>query len=232
MTLCKKKVLFEWNFSGKKLWPKNIFHLVDRAEKIAFPPLNYDQKVEFWPFLAFLACYVQHCSHSRPSALVQLASLESSDPFMRAVRHGSPYGVLEVQYKNTCCNYGKIRSYAAANTFHPSKNICSSLLNTPNLFNWLEGHFRPTHIPRKNNENWANFDIFESILLYLDGPVMVNVALVSRVLIENMHLVDSPPYHCTIYLFYLFNIYKPLAALRAMGLAERWLNTGKEVGGF
>jgi len=56
-------------------------HLVGRAEKIAFPPLNYDQKVKFWPFLAFLACCVHHCSHSRDSALVQLASLESSDPF-------------------------------------------------------------------------------------------------------------------------------------------------------
>ena len=46
---------------------KNLFlpkfrtnsHLVGRAEKIASPPLNYDQKVEFWPFLAFLACCVQ-----------------------------------------------------------------------------------------------------------------------------------------------------------------------------
>ena len=31
--------------------------------------------------MAFLACCVQQCNHSRASALVQLASLESSDPF-------------------------------------------------------------------------------------------------------------------------------------------------------
>ena len=39
------------------------------------------EKVEFRPFSAFLADCVQHCSHFRASALVQLASLESSDPF-------------------------------------------------------------------------------------------------------------------------------------------------------
>ena len=74
------KVLFEWCFFGKKFCcdPKEIFHLVGRAEKITFLPFNDDQKVEFWPFLA---CCAQHCSHSRASALVPLASLESSDPF-------------------------------------------------------------------------------------------------------------------------------------------------------
>ena len=73
----QKKVLFEWIFLSKKFCcdPKKI---PSWAENIAFPPLNYDQKVEFWPFWA---CCVQHCSHSRASTLVQLASLESSDPF-------------------------------------------------------------------------------------------------------------------------------------------------------
>ena len=79
----KKKVLFEWIFFGKKFCcgPKKNSHLVGRAEKMAFPPLNYDQKVEFWLFLAFLTFCVQHCSHSRASVLVQLDSLESSDLF-------------------------------------------------------------------------------------------------------------------------------------------------------
>ena len=76
----QKKRLVWVNFFRQKvfLWSKTNFHLVGQAEKIAFPPLNYDQKVEFWPFLA---CCVQHCSNSRASALVQLASLESSDSF-------------------------------------------------------------------------------------------------------------------------------------------------------
>ena len=88
------------------------------TEKIAFPPLNYDQKVEFWPFLA--GC-VQHCSHSRASALVQWASLVSSDPFNVG---GStwkslwgPGGTIQ----DTCYNYGKIHSYAAAILFYPPK---------------------------------------------------------------------------------------------------------------
>ena len=42
--------------------------------------------------------------------------------YVNLTLYGS-YGVLEGRYKNTCCNYGKIRSYAAANTFYPSKNI-------------------------------------------------------------------------------------------------------------
>ena len=59
----EKKVLVCVNFFRQKvlLWPKENFHLVSRAEIIAFPSLNYDQKVEFWSFLAFLACCVQHC---------------------------------------------------------------------------------------------------------------------------------------------------------------------------
>jgi len=91
----KKKVLCEWIFLGKKFCcdPKKNSYLGGRAEKIAFPPLNYDQKVEFWPFLAFLACCVQHCSHSRASALVQLASLESSDLFyVSGSTRKSPWG--------------------------------------------------------------------------------------------------------------------------------------------
>ena len=79
----KKKSLVGVNFFRQKvfLWPKTNSHLVGRAEKIAFPPLNYDRKVKFWLFLAVLTCCVQHCSHSRASASVQLASLESSDTF-------------------------------------------------------------------------------------------------------------------------------------------------------
>jgi len=68
------------NFFQQKilLRPKKNSHLFGWAEKIAFPPLNYDQKVEFLPFSAYC---VQHSSHSRASALVHSASLESSDPF-------------------------------------------------------------------------------------------------------------------------------------------------------
>ena len=79
----QKKSPVSANFFRQKvlLWPKQNSHLIDQAEKIAFPSLNYDQKVKFWPFLAFLACCVQHCSHSRASVLVQLASLESFDLF-------------------------------------------------------------------------------------------------------------------------------------------------------
>jgi len=74
----KKKACLSEFFPAKSFV---LTQMVGRPEKIAFPPSNYDQKVEFWPFLAFSACCVQHCSHSRACALVQLASLESSDPF-------------------------------------------------------------------------------------------------------------------------------------------------------
>ena len=67
-------------------------------------------------------------------------------PFMRVVRHRSPYGVLEGRYKNSCCNYGKMHWYVAIITFYPPKKIFSSLVNTPNSFIWLEGHFRPLYL--------------------------------------------------------------------------------------
>jgi len=81
-TVQRKKSCLSEFFSAKcfVVTEKN-FHLVGGTGNIAFPPLNYDQKVEFWPFLAFLACCIQHCSHSRASALTQLALLESFDPF-------------------------------------------------------------------------------------------------------------------------------------------------------
>ena len=141
----QKKSLVWVNFFRQKvlLWPKKNSHLVGRAQKIAFSPLNYDQKVEFCPFLAFLACCMQHCIHFRACALVQLASLESSTPFMRVVRYGSPYGVLEGRYKNSCCNY---HSYVAANTIYLPPTNFSSLLNTPNSFIWLEGHLKPIYL--------------------------------------------------------------------------------------
>jgi len=81
------------NFFRQKvlLWPKKVFHLFGLTENIAFPPLNYDGNVGFRPFSAFSACCVQHCSHSTASASVQLASLESSDPF---------YGVCSTRKPN------------------------------------------------------------------------------------------------------------------------------------
>jgi len=100
-----KIVLLKWIFSGKNFCcDPNKFStwLVWLKRYDSFSPLNYDRKVEFWLFSAF-------------------SPADESD-----------YGVLEGRYKNTCCtgNYGKIRSYAAAITFYPSKNIYSNLLLT------------------------------------------------------------------------------------------------------
>ena len=49
----KKKSCLSEFFSAKSfvVTQKNS-HLVGRAGKIAFPPLNDGQKVEFWPILA------------------------------------------------------------------------------------------------------------------------------------------------------------------------------------
>jgi len=185
------------NFFRQKvlLWPKNIFYLVGLAQLIASSPLNYDCKVRFLPFSAFSACCVQHCGHSRASASMQLASLSLLTPFMRVVQLGSPYGVLEGRYKNTCRNYGKIRSYAASNTFYPSKKMSSSLLNTPISLIWLEGHFRRIYCEEIMK--------IEPVLIHWSQFWCISMALwwstlVSRVFIEDMHLVDSPPHHRTI----------------------------------
>jgi len=118
-------------------------------------------------------------------------------PFMRVVQYRSSYGVLGWRYKNTCCNYGKIRSYAAANTFYPSKKICSRLLNSPNSFIWLERHFRPIY--------FEEITKIELGLLYSRQFWYILMALrwatlVSRVFIEDMHLGYSRPHHCTILL--------------------------------
>ena len=43
----KKSYLSEFFRQKVLLWPKSNSHLVGRAKKIAFSPLNYDQKVEF-----------------------------------------------------------------------------------------------------------------------------------------------------------------------------------------
>ena len=115
-------------------------------------------------------------------------------PFLRAVRHGSPFGVLEGRYKNTCCNYGKIRSYAAANTFYPSKKISSSLLSTPNFFNRLKGHFRLMYLEKITKID--QISIYWSQFRYIAMALWSSTS-VSRVFIEGMHLIDSPPYDCT-----------------------------------
>jgi len=67
-------------------------------------------------------------------------------PFTWVVRNGSPYGVLEGRYNNTCCNYGKVHSYAAANTFYPPKKICFESCEHSLLIIWLQGHFRPIYL--------------------------------------------------------------------------------------
>jgi len=124
ISLCNTKKSLVWvNFSRQKvlLWPKTNFHLIGPAEEIAFYP--YDKKVEFWPFWRFwpavyntvVTLELPHwCSWLHWSLLT---------PFMRVFWHGSPYGVLEGRYKNTCWNYGKIHSYAAVNTFYPPQKI-------------------------------------------------------------------------------------------------------------
>jgi len=172
----QQKSLVWVNFFWQKVLGLRKFStwLVCLVEKIAFlSPLNYDRKVGFDHFRHFRsAVYNTGVTLELPRRCSWL-HWNLLTPFMRLVRHANPYGVLEGRYKNTCCNYGKIRSYAVANTFYPSKQICSSILNTPNSFIWLEDHFRP-NIPRRNNENWASSDIFKSILVYFDGPTMVN----------------------------------------------------------
>jgi len=115
-------------------------------------------------------------------------------PFMRLVRHGSPYGVLEARYKNSCCNHGGVHSCAAANTFYRPQKIFSSLLNTPHSFIWLEGHLRPIYLKQMTK--------IEPVLIYLSQFWYISVTLwwstlVSHAFIEDMHLVDSPPHHCT-----------------------------------
>jgi len=121
----KKNESFVWvNFFRQKvlLWPKKNSHLVGRAEKIAFPPLNYDQKVEFWPFLAFLAFCVQHCSHSRASALMQLASLESSDTFyVGGSTHKSLWGPRYDTRTRIVTMVKYIRTQPSIHFSHPNK---------------------------------------------------------------------------------------------------------------
>jgi len=46
--------------------------------KVSFSSLKLRSKSQILAIFAFSACCVQHCSHSGASALVQLASLESS----------------------------------------------------------------------------------------------------------------------------------------------------------
>jgi len=109
--------------------------------------------------------------------------------FMRVVLHGSPYGV----HKNTCCNYGNIfvrsRQYILS-----VQKFFSILLNTPNPFIWLEGHFRPIFL--------EGITKIEPVLIHSSQFWYISMALwwstlVSHVFIEDMHLVDSPPHHCT-----------------------------------
>ena len=131
-------------------WPKNIFQLVGLAEKITFPSLNYEQKVGFWRFF-WRFRPAMYNTVVTPELLRGYSWLHCSllTPFMRLVWHASPYGVLEGQYKNTCCNDGKIRSYAAVNIFYPPEKICSSLFSAPNSFIWLESYFRPPYTSKK-----------------------------------------------------------------------------------
>ena len=53
---------------------------------------------------------------------------------------------LEGRYKNTCCNYGKIHSYAAANTFYPSKKNLFESFKHSQLIYLTRGHFRPIYL--------------------------------------------------------------------------------------
>jgi len=169
------EVLCEWIVFGKKFYcdPKKS-HLVGRAEKITFPPFNYDLIKSnfgrfwcFWPAVYNTAVTLKlprWCSWLHWSLLT---------PLIRVVWHGSLYGILEGRYKNNCCNYGKIHSYAVANQFYSPKNFFSSLLNAPNSFIWLEGHFRSIYL--EEITNIGQVDIFESILVYFDDPMMVNI---------------------------------------------------------
>jgi len=79
----KLESLVRVNFFRQKVlfWSKKICDGVGLVKVIAFCHLMYVWKVEFWPFFAFPACCARHCSLFRPPASVQLASLESSDPF-------------------------------------------------------------------------------------------------------------------------------------------------------
>jgi len=154
-TMQQKKSIVWVNFFRQKvlLWPKTNSHLVGRAENIAFPPLNYDQKVEFWPFLAFLACCVQHCSHSRSSALVQLTSLESSDSIgvlwlllCEGFDTEVPMGFWRDDTRTPVVIVAKyIRTQPPIHFIRP-KNFSLSLVTTPNSFIWLEDHFRPIYL--------------------------------------------------------------------------------------
>jgi len=134
-------------FSAKVLLrPKTNSHLVGRAEKIPFLPLNYDQKVKFWPFLPFLACCVQHCSHSRASALVQLASMELFDPFYSGGSTRNPMGSWRADTRTPVVIMAKyIRTQPPIHFIRP-QNFSSSLLTTPHSFILLEGHFRPIYL--------------------------------------------------------------------------------------
>ena len=82
-----------------------------------------------------------------------------------------------------------------ANTFYPSKKICSNLLSNPNSFIWLEGHLRPIYFEEVTK--------IEPVLIYSGQFWYILMALrwsrlVSRVFIEDMHFFDFPPHHCTI----------------------------------
>ena len=92
MTLCnkKKKSCLNEFFSARSFVAiqKNS-HLVGRAEKIAFPSLNQDQKVEFWPF--WPAVYNTVVTLELPHQCIWL-HWSILTPVMRVVRHGSPYG--------------------------------------------------------------------------------------------------------------------------------------------
>jgi len=79
----KKSCLSEFFRQKVSLWPENIFQLVGLGEKIALLPPSFELRLksQILAILALAACCVQHWTHSRASASVQLASLEFSDPF-------------------------------------------------------------------------------------------------------------------------------------------------------
>ena len=120
----------------------------------------------------------------------QLASLESSDPFYAGGSIRKSCGVLEGRYKNTFCNYGKIHSYAAVNTFNLPKQIFSSFLNTPNSFIWVEGHFRPIYLEEitKIEPVLKYSSQFRYISMVLRWSTLVTVVLLLKICIWSIPL--------------------------------------------
>jgi len=173
------------NFFRQKvwLWPKTNSYLVGGAEKMALPPLNYDQKVEFWPFMAFLACCVQHCSHSRASALVQLTLLKSSDLFCGWFDTEVPMGSWRGDTRTPVVIMAKyIRTQPPIHLIRPKK-FFSSLSTTPNSFIWHKGHFRPIYLEEITK--------LEPVLIYSSQFWYISMAVWWSILVNHVFIEDN-----------------------------------------